>query len=745
MKDHVIVMVVEIFDKRSRIEVIDHRGNNKSFPFFEKLVLNEDLFDLASLITEQNPEAFKEQSSLEAEQDLLSRIELNELHLSILKAYVRTLLGSAAKRPKDFFEEVFGQPPDLEQIKSTTALDERLELQKIGVSSIQTVNGMISQIHQKIIELSLLDGQALSTYEPISAKAGKLNLNAAQYRLCKLYLQHQLNRRDKRVNDLFKNIYGADTNLQAVLSTDQIQSGEEKFQIGRGTVRASNILLEEVQNKAIVISEMDEKEVRTATLYYSFKSSECLMDDLPDEEDFLVLYADRNFLQLLCWFLQSPIFFKPNEVAVLAGFFLSDEEITLDELGRKLNLTRERVRQIKWKLFDKLPLLIKQYFFPYYEEECRSMLFPSSESDVLVLTGDYLRELNERHEVVLSSLAYTRIFKSLLENYELIGLDPISTSPKPNLNVQNRYLNFYLVNIRFFSFIQFQPLMDLVYNKLAYSRLDETVAADDFIAPFLLRKKPDKRSIYIIQKILQEEFNIQFENGKVIIPGTRQSSLLQLESILREAGRPMNLNEIYAEVQRQGIGLAKSTVHAYLIDNKDKFSLVGMSTFAHVSQNIKGGMISDLIEEYLIKEGKPMKVDDIYEEVQKHRKVRKRSHLLANCANLPKRFIVKGSVIGLRNRDTIQALEKANPEYTSREEKWEQNYRSVVSFLKTKRRVPSPTRSTGERFLYNFISFNKKSLHRLSEERKKKIADLLKLYPSAVFMQDDDAEELDSW
>jgi hypothetical protein len=594
-----------------------------------------------------------------------------------------------------------------------------------------------------MVELSLLDEQGLSTYESVSAKARKLSLNGPQHHLCTLYLQHQLSRRDKRVNDLFSNLYGGNPNLQDLLATDQIQSGNQKFQIGKGTVSESNILLDEVQNKAIVISEMDEREIRVASLYYHFQSSGYRMDELR-EEDFLELHVDQNFLQLLCWFLQSPIFFKRNEIAVLRSYFLSDEEITLDELGKNLGLTRERVRQIKWKLFEKLPRVIRECFFPYYQDECRSILFSSGESDLFVLTGDYFRELSEHHGVVLSSLAYITIFQSLLKNYRLIGLDTIGTSPKPNFNVQNRYLNFYLINNRFFSVIDFQPLMDSIYNKLTYSRLTESLAEDDVFAPFLLKKKPDKRFIAIIQRILHEEFNIQFENGKVIVPGTRQSSLLKWEAILREAGRSMNLSEIYSEVQSQGIDLARNTVHAYVIDNKDKFSLVGMSTFAHVSQNIKAGMISDLIEEYLIREGKPKKLDDIYQEVQKHRRIKKRTHLLANCANLPKRFIVKGSVIGLRNRDTIEDLEKANPKYISREEKWEQNYRSVVSFLKTKRRVPSSNRSDSERALYNFISFNKKILHRLPEERKRKILSLLKLYPSSILMLDDH-EELGSW
>jgi hypothetical protein len=59
MSDYVIVKAVEIFEKKSRIEVIDHRGNNKGFPFFEKLVLNEDLFEL-SLVSQSKFGVLKE-------------------------------------------------------------------------------------------------------------------------------------------------------------------------------------------------------------------------------------------------------------------------------------------------------------------------------------------------------------------------------------------------------------------------------------------------------------------------------------------------------------------------------------------------------------------------------------------------------------------------------------------------------------------------------------------------------------
>jgi|GEM_PF-5713229 len=740
MTDHVIVKVIDSFFEKCRIEVIDHRGNIHQFPFFEKLVLKTDLRDFTSLGSQDAAD----NDYAQHREHFLLRIELTHLHFAILQNFINSLLNSFGKRPKDLFFKSFGTPFDLDQIKNTITIDNKLG-KNIGTSTIITVNSILTQIHQKMIELSLMDEISLADYAPISERCRKLILNETQVQLCRLFLSHQLEMRDKRVNDLFIKYFGESLNVSDILSCSTIDSGEQKFLIGKRTVDEANRVLEELQNKALAIAVMSANQIRTTLLFYHLNAVGYEVGEF-SEQEFVEINGETNFLQLLSLLVQSSIFFKPNQIAICNAFFLNDEEITLDELGKQLGVTRERVRQIKWSLYETFPQLIEKSFYPFYLAECRDLLLREGETDLVILSGESLDKINDANNVVLGRLGYIVLYESILPNHELIGLDTISTNPKPNFNVQNRYLNLYFVHKRFFAWIDFRAFMDHLYDKLSRARFTQTLTQTDFLVPFLKKKIEDKGSISILEKILSEEFEIKFEDNQVIIPGTKQSSLLHLEAILRDAGRPMKLDEIYTLVLTNGVELAKNTVHAYLIENKDKFSLVGLSTFAHVSQNMKPGMLADLVEEYLTQEGKPKKIDNIFKEVQKHRKTVRQNALRSNCANLPKRFLVKGSVIGLRGRDTVNDLEKADPQYISREEKWEQNYRNIVDFLKGKRRVPSPHRGTSERSLYNFISFNKRIFNRLSEERQKKITTILKLYPAKSFPKylDDDNDDWSS-
>jgi DNA-directed RNA polymerase delta subunit len=95
--------------------------------------------------------------------------------------------------------------------------------------------------------------------------------------------------------------------------------------------------------------------------------------------------------------------------------------------------------------------------------------------------------------------------------------------------------------------------------------------------------------------------------------------------ILKKATKPLHFSEITNLINKAGFDskiACPATVHNELILN-DQYVLVGRGIYALKEWGYKEGTVVDVIYNVLEEAGKPMKKDDIVEEVLKTRMVKK--------------------------------------------------------------------------------------------------------------------------
>ena len=83
-----------------------------------------------------------------------------------------------------------------------------------------------------------------------------------------------------------------------------------------------------------------------------------LVDKRQNIEENLSLRQEANFKKKVLYDCLSKL--NEREQYIIKNRMLSDKGITLEEIGAKFNVSRERVRQIEKKAFEKLSELVRQ-------------------------------------------------------------------------------------------------------------------------------------------------------------------------------------------------------------------------------------------------------------------------------------------------------------------------------------------------------------------------------------------------
>ena len=129
---------------------------------------------------------------------------------------------------------------------------------------------------------------------------------------------------------------------------------------------------------------------------------------------------------------------------------------------------------------------------------------------------------------------------------------------------------------------------------------------------------------------------------------TPRGSREKIYLILKEEGKPMHFTQITKLIDKYKLGEKKAhpqTIHNELIKD-DRFILIGRGIYALSEWGYYRGAIKDVLKNILEKNGKPMKQEEIVQEVLKSRKVKKAT--IAINLNNAKLFDRKGEWYSLK-------------------------------------------------------------------------------------------------
>ena len=296
------------------------------------------------------------------------------------------------------------------------------------------------------------------------------------------------------------------------------------------------------------------------------------------------------------------------------GFIYGSKKLTLQSIGDKYGITRERVRQIAQKIPQKLEKALSSFAGEYegyfsYNVKVRR--------DLLLIDSSTAEFMNQKESLNFSPKFYAFAFV-ILQRKNLFGFQDIDLINK----------NYFLVSNKFSSIFDFQGYFDDLSLRTS-DRIDHTYAIDfdEYLKVYELQQLlPEviERLKYICKKIAMLEFEIPFDKNRLVF---ERNTLIKLSEyitdILVSGGKPMRLVDIARELRAKSPKMPPNleSLRSTILSIPDVSAIGKTSTYSLDRwNNVKTGTIKEIVREYLESNENPMHIIDITNHVNQFRK-----------------------------------------------------------------------------------------------------------------------------
>lgn len=330
--------------------------------------------------------------------------------------------------------------------------------------------------------------------------------------------------------------------------------------------------------------------------------------------------ADFDPHQTLTSILQA-LSDREQEIIMLRHGLANYEKKTLEDIGKKYSITRERVRQIENSSLKKIIRNFNQNYLKEIELLANSTLaehggMMSEENltnELLVMPGES-EENKAAIRFILNELLSHRFY--LVKGNE--DFHSFWKTPESSLD------NFHNV------IDQIAALVDSHGQALLIDHLlDKIKSADFFTSDEALTEKVILNFLEITKKMAANPYN---EWGLVTWPDiTPRRMNDKIYLVLKKESRPMHFTEIADTINKMAFDERQAfpaTIHNELILD-DKYVLVGRGIYALKDWGYKPGVVSDVICDILQEAGRPLSKKEIIEQVLKKRLIKQTTISLA--------------------------------------------------------------------------------------------------------------------
>ncbi len=292
-----------------------------------------------------------------------------------------------------------------------------------------------------------------------------------------------------------------------------------------------------------------------------------------------------------------------------------DGALTLEEIGGKYTITRERVRQV---IREALKKVREKHDHPQFIKVKDTVILAITKNSGIISRKKLLKVLGNED---LAEQAAVRFFLECInqiKSHEVKGELSFSYSLSDfNLEKWRKTKDATLSVLK----KEKKPLTAEELFQFAVRELESDLSKDHFVY-----------HLEISQEIKQNNFGKWGAiKWKEISPkGTREKAYL----VLKEAGSPLHFKEIAQRIDKHHLNKKKThpqTVHNELIKDSN-FVLVGRGIYALAEWGYQKGTVKDVIKEIISKNSKALNREDILKKVLEIRQVKK-STIVINLNN----------------------------------------------------------------------------------------------------------------
>ena len=313
------------------------------------------------------------------------------------------------------------------------------------------------------------------------------------------------------------------------------------------------------------------------------------------------------------------------------GYFINQEARTLDDLGKELEITRERVRQLSISL-DKhlnkrLELLnVLKEKIGYFTAYPMDWVSENAYNDCIYITQHQADTINQQENCSFTPKFIHYIFNGLHQDtYKLLT------------NKHKHPHRLYSIRHTLTEQFDFDALLKINTKTLEKNLQEDIVDYDSFLRPFL--KKGIHEISPRIKKVATTLIRREFTEGSIFIDTDDNVVFPKKETkakhgydyiveVLEEYGEPMTLKDIMEVVNKQYPNHFRSVEQLRAITVKEKayiWGLGGRSGYYALPKwkkeglDIKSGNMKKLIVEYLTLCDTPQYITEIRDYILKYR------------------------------------------------------------------------------------------------------------------------------
>ncbi len=296
------------------------------------------------------------------------------------------------------------------------------------------------------------------------------------------------------------------------------------------------------------------------------------------------------------------------------GFITGTKKLTLQAIGDKYGITRERVRQIAQKIPDRVENALAS-FAGEYEEYFNYNIRPRKE--LLLIDQRTAEYINKGEELNFSPKFYAFAFAT-------INSKTLYTFQ----NIEEIYQNYFLVHIRNAEYFNFEAYFSDLAEKTNV-RIEKRYEFnfDSYLKEFKLADcKADQyhKIKFICRKIAVLEFKVLFEGSNIVFERNTMVRLSEyIMDILVTANRPLRLVEIARDLRVKSPKMPPNleSLRSTILSIPGVIAIGKTSTYALDSwTHIRKGTIKDIVREYLESMNEPVHISELTKYVNKFRK-----------------------------------------------------------------------------------------------------------------------------
>ncbi|GFD75174.1 hypothetical protein KUL113_45940 [Tenacibaculum sp. KUL113] len=462
-----------------------------------------------------------------------------------------------------------------------------------------------------------------------------------------------------------------------------------------------------------------------------------------------ILETESIFL-LTDFLLNQNVLFDENQTDIVKKalkIYQNQKELTLDDIAEKVNLTRERVRQIRKSCID--DLLKKLLFIQNFSDDLFQKYNIDINSNQLLIDAETVDLINKTNNTNLSKEFITYIlFTYLWDKFSLIGeIEDVIQPRYFNTRDRHNWKNFYLIEKNIVNEIDFFALANDIDNRIS-DRIVESYSFNfkSYLSRFLTKNKNVilDSAFPIGEKIINDEFELYLDLDENLIfkRNTKKQAHEYAFEALEHLRKPSKVKEIFEKVieLHPNYGTEEAKIRASM-KRKNGFvpigrkSVFGLKKWENELDNFKGGTIRDIVEEYLMQFAVPKHISDITEHVLKYRPKSNQYSILQNLKLDESGLYIffKGSHIGLTTKKYESDFKKISEVQKTDRKTWEERFEMLQNFVLTEKRLPfSNGVPEKEIKLYRWLNVQKSKQNKgkLAKNKLEKLNSLLAKYPS---------------